>query len=164
MVLFLSGRKSLLSSARPALTLIKTFRKTGRLSPKRNSRGSAPLHSLLIRPSRWIYEKMWTLDACFKLSLKAGGKKNSDDEPVLAPGGGVFVDQVPYQELLKKNKKAAEVRCAIHPLTECSCHGPGRDRAARQGRAHWWRSQRRRLGPLSQAEDQRKGSARCGTR
>jgi hypothetical protein len=52
------------------------------------------------------------LDACFKLTSKGTGKK-SVDEPELAPGGGVFVDEQKFQEFIKKHKKLADVSGSI---------------------------------------------------
>jgi hypothetical protein len=59
--------------------------------------------------SRWLYEKIYTIDACFKLSMKAGGKKRSDNDPELASGFGVFVNEDHYQETLRKNANVLEV-------------------------------------------------------
>jgi hypothetical protein len=49
------------------------------------------------------------IDACFKLSMKGGGKKRSDD-PELAPGHGVFVDEQAYQAVLKEHGNEEDVR------------------------------------------------------
>jgi hypothetical protein len=41
--------------------------------------------------------------------MKAGGKKRSDDDPVLAPGNGVFVTPEPYEAHLKNHAKDRDV-------------------------------------------------------
>jgi hypothetical protein len=42
----------------------------------------------------WLNEKVYALDACFKLSMKQGSAlKRSNDDPELLPGNGVFVDE-----------------------------------------------------------------------
>jgi hypothetical protein len=54
-------------------------------------------------------EKVLAIDACFKLSLKGGGKKRSDHDPELASGYGVFVNEDEYQQVLQANPRAADV-------------------------------------------------------
>jgi hypothetical protein len=41
--------------------------------------------------------------------MKGGGKKRSENDPELASGFGVFVNEDHYQETLRKNANAAEV-------------------------------------------------------
>jgi hypothetical protein len=54
-------------------------------------------------------EKIYAIDACFKLTLKSGKTKTSTNEPHLAPSGGVFVHPEEYETSLKANAKALEV-------------------------------------------------------
>lgn len=60
-----------------------------------------------------MYERIFALDACFKLSLKSGAKKKLDNKPELAPGGGVFVDNTSYHAILEKNKKVLDVSILV---------------------------------------------------
>jgi hypothetical protein len=46
--------------------------------------------------------------------MKAGGKKRSENDPELASGFGVFVNEDQYQETLRKNANVAEVRDMCH--------------------------------------------------
>jgi hypothetical protein len=55
-------------------------------------------------------EKVYALDACFKLSLKGGNKKRSDNDTELASGNGVFVNEEDYQASLKKWGHIIDVR------------------------------------------------------
>jgi hypothetical protein len=59
--------------------------------------------------TRWLYEKIYALDACFKLHMKSGKTKSSATDPELLSGCGVFVNEADYQSLLKTNPKAVEV-------------------------------------------------------
>jgi hypothetical protein len=61
---------------------------------------------------RWLYKKIYAIDACFKLSMKGSGKKRSENDPELASGFGVFVNEHDYQDTLRKNANVAEV-CVI---------------------------------------------------
>jgi hypothetical protein len=57
-----------------------------------------------------MYEKIFALDACFKLSLKGGNKKRSEHDTKLASGNGVFVNEEEYQSALKKWGHIVDVR------------------------------------------------------
>jgi hypothetical protein len=62
------------------------------------------------------------VDACFKLSQKGGAKSRSDDDPELASGNGVFVNEDDYQAILKKNAKLVQVACRFHVRRAVSEH------------------------------------------
>jgi hypothetical protein len=66
---------------------------------------------------RWLYEKVCSVDACFKLSLKGNmvSPKRTANDPELQSGHGVFVDEAEYKEVLGKHPQAHEVM-SIHIL------------------------------------------------
>jgi hypothetical protein len=70
---------------------------------------SLSYHRTFLKICSWLEEKVLAVDACFKLSQKGGAKSRSDDDPELASGNGVFVNEDDYQSILKKNAKLVQV-------------------------------------------------------
>jgi hypothetical protein len=76
-----------------------------------------PLPMLTLN-SRWLYEKVCSVDACFKLSLKGNMSlaKRTANDPELQSGYGVFVEETQYKDILAKHPQAHKVR-SLHALT-----------------------------------------------
>jgi hypothetical protein len=62
---------------------------------------------------RWLFEKVYAINGCMKLSMKGGGKKRLDEDPELITGKGNFVDETHYQSLQAKMSKEKDVSARL---------------------------------------------------